>query len=48
MAISSRIRYDIEATTTGAASVERLADEFDKLDAAVDPKLASRAREVAT
>jgi tape measure domain-containing protein len=48
MAINARIRYDIEATTTGAANVERLANEFDKLDGAVDPQLAARAREVST
>lgn len=47
MAINARIRYDIEATTTGAANVERLANDFERLDGAVDPALAARARDVA-
>jgi tape measure domain-containing protein len=39
-----KIRYDIAATASGAADVERLANEFEKLDTAVDPQLAERAR----
>lgn len=39
-----KIRYDIAATASGAAEVEKLATEFEKLDGAVDPQLAERAR----
>ena len=39
-----KIRYDIAATASGAADVEKLATELEKLDGAVDPQLAERAR----
>lgn len=42
-----KIRYDIEAAASGAAEVDRLATELERLDTAIDPQLAERAREVA-
>lgn len=42
-----KIRYDILANAQGADSVERLASELDKLDAAFDPAVAQRAQALA-
>ena len=42
-----KIQYEIAATATGAAEVEKLATELEKLDDAVDPSLALKAREAA-
>jgi len=47
MATGPRIQYEIAATATGAAEVEKLATELEKLDDAVDPALAQKAREAA-
>ena len=43
-----KIKYDIAAGVTGAADVERLADELAKLDTAIDPAAAARAQALAT
>ena len=42
-----KIRYDIEANATGAADVNRLATELEKLDSSIDPAAAARAEELA-
>lgn len=47
MATGPKIQYEIAATATGAAEVEKLATELEKLDDAVDPALALKAREAA-
>lgn len=47
MATSPKIRFDIEANASGAAQVEKLATELEKLDGAIDPALAQKARDAA-
>lgn len=47
MATGPKIQYEIAATATGAAEVEKLATELEKLDDAVDPALAQKARDAA-
>lgn len=47
MATGPKIQYEISATTSGAEQVERLATELEKLDGAIDPQLAPRARAAA-
>lgn len=42
-----KIRYDIEATTSGQAEVNKLAAELERLDDAVDPAAAARAQALA-
>lgn len=42
-----KIRYDVEANATGAADVNRLAVELEKLDKSIDPAAAARAEELA-
>lgn len=42
-----KIRYDIEANTTGQAEVTKLATELERLDDAVDPAAAARAQALA-
>jgi tape measure domain-containing protein len=42
-----KIRYDILANAEGSAGVENLARELEKLDAAIDPSTAARAKELA-
>ena len=44
MATDPKIRYDILANAQGAQGVEQLAGELERLDASVDPALASRAQ----
>lgn len=44
MATDPRIRYDIEARASGAADVEKLAQEFQKLDGAFPDDLAGKVR----
>lgn len=39
-----KIRYDIGATVSGDAEINRLATELEKLDSSLDPALAERAR----
>lgn len=39
-----KIRYDIGATVTGDAEINKLASELEKLDSSLDPALAERAR----
>lgn len=41
-----KIRYDVQAQTTGQAEVNRLADSLERLDDAIDPVAAQRAREL--
>ena len=48
MATGPKIQYEISATTSGAAEVEKLATELEKLDGAIDPSLAAKARDAAT
>jgi len=43
-----KIRYDILANAEGSESVDRLATELTKLDAAIDPAAAARAQALAT
>lgn len=43
-----KIRFDIEAATSGEADVNRLADSLERLDGSIDPALAQTARELAT
>ena len=45
MATDPRIRYDIAATATGAADVDRLAREFEQLDGAFPEDLAAKVRQ---
>lgn len=45
MATDPRIRYDIAATASGAADVERLAREFEQLDGAFPEDLAGKVRQ---
>lgn len=47
MATGPKIQYEISATTAGADQVEKLATELEKLDGAIDPQLAPRARAAA-
>lgn len=47
MATGPKIQYEISATTSGADQVEKLATELEKLDGAIDPQLAPRARAAA-
>jgi tape measure domain-containing protein len=42
-----KIRYDIEANTSGQAEVNKLATELERLDDAVDPAAAARAQALA-
>ncbi len=42
-----KIRYDIEANTSGQAEVSQLASELERLDDAVDPAAAARAQALA-
>lgn len=44
MATGPRIRYDIEARASGAAQVEKLAQEFEQLDGAFPEDLAGKVR----
>ena len=44
MATDPRIRYDIEARASGAAEVEKLAQEFEQLDGAFPEDLAAKVR----
>jgi tape measure domain-containing protein len=44
MATDPKIRYDIQANAQGAQGVEQLAGELERLDASIDPALASRAQ----
>ena len=41
-----RIRYDILANAEGEEDVARLANELEKLDDAIDPTAAARAKEL--
>lgn len=45
MATDPRIRYDIEARASGAADVEKLAQELEKLDGAFPSELAGKVRQ---
>nr|HMQ72652.1 tape measure protein [Rubrivivax sp.] len=47
MATNPKIRYDIVANAEGDADVRALAAELEKLDDAIDPAAAARARELA-
>ena len=48
MATDPRIRYDIQARASGAADVEKLAQEFEKLDGAFPDDLAGKVRQAST
>ena len=43
-----KIRFDIEAATSGDADVNRLASSLERLDSSIDPALAENARKLAT
>ncbi len=47
MATDPRIKYDIEANAQGGPEVERLAQALEKVDRAIDPEGANRARQLA-